>query len=181
MGWLTVTAYALAAFTAWLAARRSGRATGTTRGSHLTWWLVTLLMTLLCLNKQLDLQSLLTDIGRVISRKQGWYADRREFQKGFVLGVLGASFLTTAFLIFRFRDFWKRHPLLVTGLVFLLTFICLRAVSFHHFDVLLKSRVAGVKMNWFLELSGIFLIWLAALLDYRNPKRASKPPWKPAA
>jgi hypothetical protein len=37
-----------------------------------------------------------------------------------------------------------------------------------------------VKMNWFLELSGIGMIWLAALLEYRNPKRAPKPVWKPA-
>ena len=36
-------------------------------------------------------------------------------------------------------------------------------------------------MNWFLELTGIALIWLAACLDYRNPKRAAKPPWKPAS
>ena len=62
---------------------------GLAGGSRGMWLLVTLLMALLCLNKQLDLQSLFTDIGRVISWKQGWYEERREFQKWFVLGVLG--------------------------------------------------------------------------------------------
>lgn len=180
MGWLTVLAYAVAAFTAWLAANRAKRAPGTVGGSRGTWLLVATLMALLCINKQLDLQSLLTDIGRVISKNQGWYGARREFQKWFVLGVLGASFLTTGCLLVRFRRFWKKHLLLSIGLAFLLTFIVVRAVSFHHFDVFLKSDVAGVRMNWFLELGGIFLIWLAAFRDYRHPSRAAKPPWKPA-
>ena len=181
MGWLTVAAYALAAFTAWLAARRAGRAPGLAGGSRGMWLLVTALMVFLCLNKQLDLQSLFTDIGRAISWKQGWYQQRREFQKWFVRGVLAASFCTTAFLVFRYRGFWRKHFLLSTGLAFLLSFIVIRAISFHHVDVLLKASVAGVKINWFLELTGIALIWLAALLDYCNPRRAPKPPWKPAA
>lgn len=181
MGWLTVAAYAGAAFTAWLAARRAGRAPGTIGGSRLTWSLVTALMALLCLNKQLDLQSLFTDIGRVLSYHQGWYHERREVQKWFVLGVLGTSFLSTGVMLICFRHFWKKHFLLSTGLVLLLTFIVIRAVSFHHFDVLLKSQIMGVRMNWVLELTGIGLIWLAAYLDYRNPTRAPKPRWKPAA
>jgi hypothetical protein len=181
MGWLTVAAYALAAFTAWLAARRAGRAPGLAGGSRGLWLLVATLMTFLCLNKQLDLQSLFTDIGRVLSHNQGWYAKRREFQKWFVLAVLAGSFLTTCFLAIRYRGFWKQHFLLGTGLAFLLTFIVVRAISFHHVDVFLKHAVAGVRMNWFLELTGIGLVWLAALLDYRHPKRAAKPPWKPAS
>lgn len=181
MGWLTVAAYGLAALTSLAAARRAGRAPGLAGGSRLIWFAVASLMTFLCLNKQLDLQSLFTDIGRVIFRKQGWYGERREFQKWFVLGVLAASFLGTLFLILWFRGFWKNHFLLASGLIFLLTFIVVRAVSFHHFDVFLGSRLAGVKMNWLLELSGIALVWLAAILDYLNPRRAPKPPWKPVA
>ena len=181
LGWFTVAAYGIAAFTAWLAARRAGRAPGLAGGSRGLWLLVAALMTLLCINKQLDLQSLFTDIGRVISYNQGWYKQRREFQKWFVLGVLASSFIITAFLMIRCRGFWKSHFLLAAGLMFLLTFIVVRAISFHHFDVLLRSKVVGVKMNGILELGGIALIWLAALRDYLNPRRAPKPPWKPAA
>jgi len=32
--------------------------------------------------------------------------------------------------------------------------------------------VAGVRMNWFLELSGIAMVWLAALLDIRKARTA---------
>jgi hypothetical protein len=73
MGWLTVAAYGLVAVTAYLAARRARQAPGLAAGSRACWLLVAALMTLLCLNKQLDLQSLFTDIGRVIAWKFGWY------------------------------------------------------------------------------------------------------------
>lgn len=169
MGWLTVVAYAGTAFTCWLAAVRSGRAPGTAKGSRGLWLVVTCFMMFLCLNKQLDLQSLVTDIGRVISWRHGWYENRRVYQKGFIVFLLAVSLLITAFLIIRYRAFWKRHFLLATGLAFLSTFIAVRAVSFHHFDLFLKSGVAGLRMNWILELSGIALVWLAALFDYMVP------------
>ena len=129
-------------------------------------------MLLLCVNKQLDLQSLFTDIGRVFAWKYGWYEKRREFQKWFVIGVLVISVATTVLMTVRFRDFWKKSPLLGAGLAFLLTFIVVRAISFHHVDVFLKHAVAGVRMNWFLELTGIAMVSLAALLDYRNARIA---------
>jgi hypothetical protein len=181
LGWLTTAAYALAAITAFAAARRAGRAPGLAGGSRLIWLLVTALMAFLCLNKQLDLQSLFTDIGRMIASKEGWYSERREFQKWFVLGLLAASSLGTLFAILRFHSFWKNHLLLTSGLIFLLIFIVVRAVSFHHFDAFFGTRLENVKTNEFLELGGIALIWLAAFRDYRNPRKAPKPPWKPAA
>jgi hypothetical protein len=180
MGWLTVAAYGLAAIIALLAARRAGRAPGLSMGSRSTWLLVCALMTFLCLNKQLDLQSLFTDIGRVIATKQGWYEDRREFQKWFVIGVLGVSGVTALITIIVFHKFWRNHFLLACGLAFLLTFIVVRAISFHHVDIFLRSRVAGAKMNWVLELTGITLVMIAAYRDWRNPRRQPPPRWKAA-
>lgn len=174
MGWLTVVVYALAAFTAFAAARRGGRAVGLASGSRGMWLMVATLLSFLCLNKQLDLQSLLTDIGRIFAWQQGWYQERREYQKGFVFGVLAISLLTTVLLFFIYRQFWLKHFLLSSGLAFLLTFIVVRAISFHHIDTILKSSIGGVKINWFLELSGIALVWMAAALDYYSPKRATK-------
>jgi hypothetical protein len=169
MGWVTVCAYAIAAMMCWLAARRCGRVSGTARGSRELWLLIAALMALLCVNKQLDLQSLLTDIGRVMSWRQGWYEDRREFQKLFIFGLLGGFTILAGVALVVCRAFWKRHVLLAVGLVFLSAFVAVRAVSFHHFDVFLKWSPAGVRMNWLLELSGIALIWLAAVFDYKAP------------
>ncbi len=160
MGWATVAAYGLAALAAGWAMWRSDEIAG-----RRMWALVMLLMVLLCLNKQLDLQSLFTDVGRVIAGREGWYEKRRAIQKVFVLGVLGVSGVLTIFMTWRFWSFWKKHFLLAAGLAFLLTFIVVRAISFHHVDVFLKSEVSGVRMNWFLELGGIALILGAAGMD----------------
>jgi hypothetical protein len=61
--------------------------------------------------------------------------------------------------------------LLVSGLFLLLTFIVVRAISFHHVDEFIKVRVAGVRMNWLLELSGILLVMLAAVSELRAERR----------
>jgi len=181
LGWLTVAAYALTVVTALAAARRAGRAPGLAGGSRAIWFAVAALMAFLCLNKQLDLQSLLTEIGRILSSKQGWYEQRREFQKWFVLGILAGSSLGALFLIVCFRGFWKNHLLLGSGLFFLLSFIVFRAVSIHHFDTLIGKRFENPESIGIVELGGIALVWLAALRDYRNPRKAPKAPWKPAA
>lgn len=163
MGWVTVFAYGCCALTTLMAAWRAGK--NPWQNDRRLWTIVTILMTMLCLNKQLDLQSLFTDIGRTIAWQQGWYENRRSFQKEFVLVVMAASVVITGFLTWRFRGFWKRHFLLAGGLAFLLTFIVVRAISFHHVDLMLKMEVSGVRMNWFLELGGILLIWIAAARD----------------
>ena len=178
MGWFTVFAYGLTAFVAWLAARRAGNAPGLPGGSKGLWLAVATLMSLLCLNKQLDLQSLITDIGRVFAWHQGWYQERREFQRWFVLGIVAASFLLTLLMLAVYHKFWIRHILLGAGLAFLLTFIVVRAVSFHHFDSMLKHEIGGMKMNWILELGGIGLVFIAAFRDFQNPKRSVLAPWQ---
>ena len=180
LGWMTVFAYGVAALTCWLAARRAGRRPGLAKGSRGMWLLVSVGMSFLCVNKQLDLQSLVTDIGRVIFWEHGWYENRRQFQKLFIFALLGLSALTALIIAIRYHVFWRTHIVLGLGLCFLLTFVAVRAVSFHHVDELLKSLIIGMRLNAFLELSGIGLIWFAAMLDYHNPTRAPKPKWKPA-
>ncbi len=156
MGLFTVLAYGigtiLAARVWWL------------KKDHI-WLAVALGMAALCLNKQLDLQSLFTDIGRVAASHEGWYEQRREYQKWFVLGMIGGTGLFSTWFIWRFNAFWLRHKLLSAGVAFLIAFIIVRAISFHHFDTFLKIKLYGVKMNWALELGGILLVSLAAIRE----------------
>ncbi len=167
MGWFTVVAYGVAALIAvrvWWK-RREG-----------IWLLVALGMAGLCLNKQLDLQSLVTEIGRNIAHHGGWYEHRRDFQKWFVLGALAIAGVVGLLSFWRFHRFWLRHKLLLAGGLFLVTFIVVRAISFHHLEVFLGSRVGGVKMNWALELGGIFLIGLACVMEMRpSPDKPGSP------
>lgn len=167
MGWFTVAAYAVGAVLAALAGRQPVNNCGLheQRDKRRLWVAVAVAMACLCINKQLDLQSLLTDLGRVIARHQGWYERRRDFQKLFVLAALAGAGAFACWFVWRFREFWTRHKLLAAGSLFLLTFILIRAISFHHVDSMLGKRVFGFKINWALELTGIFLVSLAAVRE----------------
>ena len=72
-GWLTVILYLLASVSCWRAACKVGtRDIQERRG----WQFISVLFLALGVNKQLDLQSALTEAGRVVANVQGWYAQR---------------------------------------------------------------------------------------------------------
>jgi hypothetical protein len=167
LGWITVTAYAAAAIAAFAADSKAAL------GRRGPWLMVALLMAFLCVNKELDLQSLVTDVGRALSREYGWYEARREVQKWFVAVVLAGAGLASIVLIMRFRDFWRSRRLLGAGLAFLLTFVVVRAISFHHVDEFLGVRLGGVRMNVFLELGGIAMVLWAAIRDVSRRTRGA--------
>jgi hypothetical protein len=171
MGWLTVLAYALAAFfcqRAFVASRygaeklRSISADEAHNQKQLSWfWLVACVaMALLGLNKQLDLQTLFTEIGRDLAQSQGWYQERRKYQALFIvtIGLLGGAFAVGA--AFLLRRVARRIRLALGGLSALVVFVVVRAASFHHVDILLRS--GPIRLNWVLELGGIALVALAA-------------------
>jgi hypothetical protein len=157
IGWFTFWAYAVAAVVALLAARPRGGDEW-----NRVWLAMAVGMGLLCVNKQLDLQSLLTDLGRELFRMLGLYEQRRTFQRLLVFAVLGLAAAGVGWVAWHYRAFCAENRVLVVGLFFLLTFIAVRAISFHHVDKFLGMRLAGIKMNWMLELTGISLIAVAA-------------------
>lgn len=168
MGWLTVGAYLAAA---WLCLRayRSARARGpAARSLALGWAFLCAGMALLGINKQLDLQSLITVIGRKVALEQGWYERRHIVQVWFIggLGVVASGGALGLGLLLRrhLREFW----LALLGGCFIALFVFVRATSFHSVDVFLRTPLAGVRANWLLELGGITCVALAAL---RNGRR----------
>ena len=169
MGWLTVAAYGLAAAACFFAASRDQA--GDPRDVRIRRWLwlaIGLVMSLLCVNKQLDLQTLFTDVGRVVAARGGWYGQRRVVQWVFVVAVMGAGAAAIGFVVWKVRRFLGERVLVPIGLCALVTFVVIRAASFHHVDVLLMSRILGVRMNWILELGGIALVGLGALRACRR-------------
>jgi hypothetical protein len=168
MGWFTVGSYfACAVLSSILALTNQD----IDRRSFLFWCIISLLMIMLGINKQLDLQSLFTEVGRQIARAQGWMDHRRIVQVWFIMAFGSAAI--AAFLLFvRIKpDLFKRFPLAFAGLFFLLCFIVIRAVGFHHFDEILGFRLFGPKMNWLLELTGIYSISIAGLLEIVRLKK----------
>ena len=56
------------------------------------------------------------------------------------------------------RGCLRRNGLAVLGLAFVTAFVAVRAVGFHHFDVLINSRLLDIRYNVLFELSGLVLI-----------------------
>jgi hypothetical protein len=154
MGWLTVLAYLGAAglaFVNLLAARR-------TRLPWHYWGVLAALMLLLALNKQLDLQTWFSQVGRDLAVSQGWYDHRRIVQVAFIL-LLAAGAATASILLWRqLRHSWQGYRLSAVGVALLLAFIVIRAATFHHIDILLGWGLAGFRLNHLLELGAIALI-----------------------
>ncbi|MCU0902972.1 MAG: isopropylmalate isomerase [Tabrizicola sp.] len=163
MGWVTVMAYLAAAGAAVMAARVMAGSDVSARRERRFWIIAAVLMALLGLNKQLDLQSLLTMIARCNAQLTGWYDIRRLVQEAFVVVVAAGGLAVIGLLALLLRGITHRVWPALLGLGFVCGFVVIRAASFHHVDILLGSSAAGVKLNWLLELPGPVLVALVAL------------------
>jgi len=132
------------------------------------WLFLAIAFFFLGINKQLDLQSLMTQIGKTLAHEQGWYDQRRIAQAiliGFVLAAGVASLATLGWLVRgQLSDF--RLPL--AGLTYVVVFVIVRAASFHNFDALLGFDPLGVRMNWVMELTGIGIVAVGAIRRLRK-------------
>lgn len=135
------------------------------------WLAIAIIMLLLCINKQLDLQSLFTQIARVVFHELGLYEDRRHYQALFILGILFTGVSLIAWLIYAYYQVIKNHLLALIGLAFLIIFVLIRATSFHHMDQLIGTSILGVKLNWVFELTGIVFIFINGITLWRGGER----------
>lgn len=126
------------------------------------WFALCGLMVALGFNKQLDLQTCFTQVGRDMARSEGWYEQRRAVQVIFVVTIFLLGVLTIAASYWYIHGAWRRYRFAFFGIVFLIIFVIIRAASFHHIDLFLKIGVAGLKMNHILELGGILFIAYSA-------------------
>lgn len=170
MGWVTVVVYLAAGLVSLRTARALVGPDPITRRERLFWSIAAGVMLFLAVNKQLDLQSLITMIGRCHARLAGWYDIRHLVQQEFILAVAVGGVAGLALLAWLLRGILGRVWLALLGLGFVCGFVVIRAASFHHVDVLISTRVAGLKMNWILELPGPLLVAAVATWRRRNAR-----------
>lgn len=163
VGWLTVVVYLVAGLAAARAARAVPDSAVGARRERLFWWIAAVTLLALAVNKQADLQTLLTMIARCHAQLSGWYNDRRIVQVAFIEVIAGAGVLSLAVLALILRGILGRVWPALLGLGFVCVFVVVRAASFHHVDIFLGSSIGGIKMNWLLELPGPTLVALVAL------------------
>ena len=168
-GWLTVAAYALAA---WLCVRasRSGP-----NGERRLWLVFAAMMAFLCINKELDLQTLLTAAGRSFALEHGWYEQRRRYQAEFIVLFAIGALLAIAVLIRSFRRAQWAVKGAIVGVAILTLFVIVRASSFEKMDQFINSHVRGWKMNHMMEFGGIAIVALCAWAAQRRvPARRAR-------
>jgi hypothetical protein len=160
IGWITVLAYVVAA----LLCAGAHRCEAETRPPRFFWLAVATLLVLLGINKQLDLQSLLTQVMRDRAKAHGWYERRREFQALFIFAIAAVGAASFAALPYVMRHQPSARNIALAGLVFLYCFILVRASSFHHVDWALSRTIFCVRLNWILEIGGIVTVAAGAIL-----------------
>jgi hypothetical protein len=116
IGWLTTGSYfgcaiMAALFATFLHGMEEKRARN-------LWCIISLIMVLLGINKQLALQMLFIGMGKQIALAQGWYDHRRIVQFSFV--IIFTMIFTAAFLRFTraYRDLFRQYALTFWGCCF---------------------------------------------------------------
>lgn len=181
LGWLTVVVYLLAAGLCWWCGQRVGRIFGQEqeRQHQFIWYGLAVGLFGLGLNKQLDLQSGLTAVLRQVAISQGWYEAGQQLQIITVsLFIIMAISVLISLAIF-LRRVWRQYWLLLFGLLFLARFILVRVASFWGVPLLRLSQfTGGIEINWLLEVLGVAVIGLAALVNVwrGREKTAVSPP-----
>ena len=166
-GWLTVGAYFVAALlalrAAWIIRKQTEPALRPSDRRRLFafWCLTAVVLLLLGVNKQLDLQSWLTQVMRDLAKEQGWYEARHHYQVMFVVAVAAAGVVGTLAMAIWLRRVLFRVGIALLGLGVLGTFVVARAASFHHLDALLHS--GPFALNWWAEFGGTSLVALNAV------------------
>jgi len=170
-GWMTVVLYVVAATACLVVARRlrpEARTGVIPRREFWAWSLFSVLLWLLAVNKQLDFQTAITEIGRMLARKQGWYGHRAHVQKAFIGALCGFGLLCVAASGIALRGLGSAVKVAALGICFIGVFVLIRASSFHRVDVFLGHRLVHLHMNWLLEMGGILVMLGAALLRVRS-------------
>ncbi|UCD75712.1 MAG: hypothetical protein JSV91_02120 [Phycisphaerales bacterium] len=172
---LTAAACVWALRVAWIGARLSREWRGTERrgrdrtrayqASLLFWGLLGLLFLFLGVNKQIDLQTWLTEMGREAAQAQGWYDQRGQVQTLFVVCIVGGGLLSLAVLLRLTRDLLPRHIPAFAGMILLACFVGARALSFHQLNDVLDWDGLGLKLRWMMELTGIAVVGLCAAMN----------------
>ncbi len=167
LGWLTDAAYFTVAglcLRAALRARGGGVPYAMPDPKLVQVWLgLLVLCAALGLNKQPDLQSLLTQIGKELAQSQGWYEARRSVQTIFVLGIGGAAVACAGVGLYWLRDRWAQLWPALVGVVLMAGFVVIRAASFHHVEWLPDGSVGPIALNGVIELGALACIGWAAL------------------
>jgi hypothetical protein len=138
------------------------------------WLVMGIVMVLLGINKQLNFQTLLTDIGREAATQEGWFERRRSVQRLFVVTFTVIGLAAVGAVCWWVRHAWRNYFLALSGLFLSGVYAVIRAASFHH---VLAQREGGPHhpiSQELLEVGAVVLVSIAAWQAARLPRHSPK-------
>ncbi|HPT70402.1 MAG TPA: hypothetical protein PKW50_09660 [Syntrophomonas sp.] len=133
------------------------------------WLLVIFILSIFGLNKQLDFQVLLIEIGRPIAMKSGWYESRRIVQAVFAFVLTGIVGLFSVMLLFLVRRHWRNNIVALLGLLILCFYGIMEAMSQSHVGCSLDLYEQwSFRLTDIIEMTGILLILANTLIRQKR-------------
>jgi uncharacterized membrane protein len=145
VGWGDVFALMICATSCLSAAISAGR-----QSSRTFWVAATALVTLLIVYRFFNLEHVLTNAGRRVSREYRIY-DLRRFPQAALVSIFLIT-VSTAMLI-NIRSQLGQHQRLATAILLIIVFLySVRLLSLHQTDEILYASISGLRINWLLEI-----------------------------
>jgi hypothetical protein len=175
-GWLTAVLYLVCSLSCWKSGREAEVGDGRGSNEHFAWRSISILFLALGINKQLNLLTALTTFGRAVAHLQGWY-ERRQPLQIVVIGVLAVSCMLVVVVLL----IWMRRApiptwLALIGTMLIVTFVLIRAVSYHGVDRFLFERIMSLRWNSVIEIGGIGLVLVASQWRQVSRLKSASPP-----
>ena len=130
---------------------------------RLLWGMATLALLVLALNKQLDIQLILLQVGRCVAHTEGWRPERFDLQRTFGAWFLAIAILFLLGLTYLCRRALRANLPLILGLGFLSAFLILRISRLQHLELLFDTRVNSTRLQRVIEASALVILIYAAL------------------
>jgi hypothetical protein len=174
VGWSTVVLYFVASVSSWRTGGKVELNGSDSIAEPRAWRFISIFFLFFGLNKQLDLQTAMTEFGRALARYQGWYEERQSIQVAFISLVAVVCLIMTLTMLIWMRRAPKSTWLALAGATLVLGYVLIRASSFHHIDRFIGETIFGLRWNWVIEIGGISLVLLAS---YWRQKTLQGPRW----
>ena len=142
--------------------RRVGRESGAEWPAF--WFAIAALLVVLAIVRGDGLDSTLSSAARARVKAEGWYPRRHGVQVMAIEGLAAAWGLALVVALWRMPRPRRRYLPLAIAVLSLLSFLAVRGVSLHRVDALLRRTVRGVRLSSLLELGGVALVVVLAVV-----------------
>jgi hypothetical protein len=133
------------------------------------WAFCFFVLLVLGINKQLNFQSLLIQLGRYFAQYGDWSEKRRLVQAWFAYTLSGLMGGTVLFILIATRRLWQGHALALIGLGILFIYVVIRATSICHVGFVAEAYSEGnFRLTDMIEFFGVLFVFIDACRAHRK-------------